>query len=143
MRGAKTAEVPALHAAGKALTDRDAANVDELTFDEVVGGDFGADRDQRILGDAKFRELAARLDVGLREVTAIGLAHIIGTAQAGTQLQRNVAVHVFGPVGDDLALLKLQNRNRHVLSSFGEHPGHPDLLCDHSRTHCLQSLSRR
>src|SRR3989304_4729085 len=32
--GAQAAEVPALHAAGKALADRHAANVDELAFDE-------------------------------------------------------------------------------------------------------------
>ncbi len=57
--GAQTAEVPALHAAGKTLTDRGAGDVDELADDEVVGLDLGADRDQRVLGDAEFRDLAA------------------------------------------------------------------------------------
>src|ERR671936_749171 len=46
--GAQTAEIPALHAAGKALADRGAGDVDELADDKVVGLDLGADRNQRI-----------------------------------------------------------------------------------------------
>src|SRR5215216_6972974 len=45
--GAQTAEIPALHAAGKALADRSAGDVDELADHEMVRLDFGADRDQR------------------------------------------------------------------------------------------------
>ena len=74
MRGAQAAEVPALHAAGKALADRGAGDVDELAGDEMVGGDLGADRDQRVVADAEFRELALRLDLGDGEVAALGLA---------------------------------------------------------------------
>src|SRR5262249_3020150 len=36
----QTAEVPALHAAGEALTDGDTLDVDLLAGDEVVGGQF-------------------------------------------------------------------------------------------------------
>src|SRR5205085_4418634 len=54
--GAQTAEIPALHAAGKALADRGAGDVDELTDHEVISLDFGADRDQAFLRDAEFRE---------------------------------------------------------------------------------------
>src|SRR5665647_2322181 len=139
VRGAQAAEVPALHAAGKTLADRDAADIDELTFDEMIGGDFSADRDQGILGDAEFRKLAARLDVGLTEITAVGLAHVVGAAQPGTELQRDVAILILGAMGNDLTLLKLHHRNRHVFSSLGEHPGHSDLFSHHSRTH-LQVL---
>ena len=39
-------------------------DVDELADDEMIGGDLGADRDQRVLGDAEFGELALRLDLG-------------------------------------------------------------------------------
>src|SRR5438477_6844158 len=46
--GAQAAEIPALHAAGKALADRRAGDVDELADDEMIGLDFGADRDQRV-----------------------------------------------------------------------------------------------
>ena len=35
----------------------------------------------------------------------------------------------------DLALRKAQHRHRHVVAGFGENPGHPDLLCDHSGAH--------
>src|SRR4029077_8990308 len=62
--GAQAAEIPALHAAGKTLADRSAGDVDELTDHEVIGLDLGADRNQRILGDAEFRDLALRLDLG-------------------------------------------------------------------------------
>src|SRR6185437_5759462 len=47
--GPQTAEIPALHAAGEALTDRGAGDVDELADDEMVRLDLGADRDQRVL----------------------------------------------------------------------------------------------
>ena len=73
MRGTQTAEVPAFHAAGKTLTDRDAADIDELAFDEMVGGNLGADRDQRIVAYAEFGELTLGLDLGLGKVTAIAL----------------------------------------------------------------------
>src|SRR4029077_5291073 len=69
--GAQTAEIPALHAAGKALTDRGAGDVDELADDEMVGLDLGANRDQRVFADAEFRELALRLDLGDRELAAL------------------------------------------------------------------------
>src|SRR5437660_7383978 len=54
--GAQTAEIPALHAAGKTLTDRGAGDIDELTDHEMIGLDFGADRNQRVLRDAEFRD---------------------------------------------------------------------------------------
>src|SRR5277367_931659 len=69
--GAQTAEIPALHAAGKTLADRSAGDVDELADDEMVGLDFGADRDQRVLGDTEFRELALGLDLGDGELAAL------------------------------------------------------------------------
>src|SRR5215472_8498747 len=47
---AQAAEIPALHAAREALADRGAGDVDELTDHEMVGLDFGNDRDHRILG---------------------------------------------------------------------------------------------
>src|ERR1700761_4680092 len=46
--GAQTTEIPALHAAGKTLTDRGTGNVDKLPDHEMVGLDFGAHRDQRV-----------------------------------------------------------------------------------------------
>jgi len=66
--GAQTAEVPALHTAGKPLTDRGAGDIDELADDEVVGEDLGANRDHGIRGDAEFLDLPLRLDLGDREL---------------------------------------------------------------------------
>src|SRR6478752_8735025 len=103
MRGAKTREIPALHAAGKALADRRAAHIDELADDEMIGGDFRADRNERVFGDAEFRDLALRLHVDLAERAAVGLAHVAGAARAGTELQRHVAVLVLGAVAQHLA----------------------------------------
>src|ERR1700716_4326814 len=56
--GAKAAEVPALHAAGKALADRSTGHVDELPDHEMIGLDFSANRDQRVLRHAEFGDLA-------------------------------------------------------------------------------------
>src|ERR1700742_3147935 len=78
--GAQTAEIPALHAAGKALADRSAGDVDELTDHEMVSLDFGANRDQPVLRDAEFRDLALRLDLGDGELAALGLRHVDGLA---------------------------------------------------------------
>src|SRR4051812_40036920 len=76
VRCAQATEIPALHAAGKALADGDATDIDELAGNEMIGGDLGADRDQRILGDTELRELALGLDLDLGERAAVGLAHI-------------------------------------------------------------------
>src|SRR5207302_9947378 len=90
--GAQTAEIPALHAAGKTLADRGAGDVDELTDHEMIGLDFGADRHQRVLRDAEFRDLALGLDLGDRELAAFGLRQVDGLAGARTELQRHVTV---------------------------------------------------
>ena len=73
MRGAQAAEVPALHAAGKAFADRGAGHIDELADDEMVGRDLGADRDQRLLIDPELGQLALRLDLGDGEIAALGV----------------------------------------------------------------------
>src|SRR5882757_8866884 len=80
--GAQTAEIPALHAAGKTLTDRGAGDVDELTDHEMVGLNLGADRDQRVFRHAKLGDLALGLDLGDRELAALRLRQIDGLAGA-------------------------------------------------------------
>src|SRR5262249_59649847 len=44
VRGAQPAEIPALHATGKALADRGPGHVDKLSDDEVIGGASGTAR---------------------------------------------------------------------------------------------------
>src|SRR3954465_12285309 len=107
--GAQTAEVPALHTAGKALADRGAGDVDELAGHEVIGLDFGADRDQALLRDAEFRELALGLDLGRGELAAFGLRHVDGLAGAGAELQRNVTVLLGRAMSQHLAVTQLQH----------------------------------
>lgn len=104
MGGAQTAEVPALHAAGEALTDRGAGDVDELADDEVVGKDLGADRDHGIRGDAELLDPALRLDLGDRELAALSLGHVNGLAGARTKLECDVTVLLFSAVAYDWQL---------------------------------------
>src|SRR6202023_3137149 len=90
--GAKAAEIPALHAAGKALADRSAGDIDELPDHEMIGLDFSADRDQRVFRHAELGDLALRLDLGHRELAALCLRQIDGLAGARTELQSDVTV---------------------------------------------------
>src|SRR5580692_8961144 len=53
MACAQAGEIPALHAAGKALAGRSAGDVDILTDEEMIRRDLGADRDQPVIVDAK------------------------------------------------------------------------------------------
>ena len=70
MRGAQTAEVPALHGALETFALVGARHVDELAGDEVVGGDLGAHLDDVIGADPELDELALRLDLGHGESSA-------------------------------------------------------------------------
>src|SRR5262245_9904990 len=140
VRGAEAAEIPALHAAGKALADRGAGHVDELADHEMIGRDLGANRDQLLLLDAELRELALRFDLGDGKVAAHGFAQVVGTAGAGAELQRDVTVLVLGAVPDHLAVRQPQHRHRYVLAGVTEDAGHSDLLSDHSGTHWCCSL---
>ena len=67
---AQAAEIVPLHAAGEALADAGAGDVDILAGDEMRRGDLGADLDQRVLGDAELGELRLGLDLGLGEMAA-------------------------------------------------------------------------
>src|SRR5215204_1908661 len=139
--GAQTAKVPALHAAGKTLTDRGAGDVDELADDEMVRLDFGADRDQRVLRHAEFRDLALGLDLGDGELAALRLRHVNGLAGAGAELQRNVTVLLGRAVTQHLAITQLQHGHRDMFTGLRKDPRHPDLLCDHSGAHRRASCS--
>ena len=143
MARAQAAEIPALHAAGPALAGRSAGHVDILADDEVVGGDLGADRNERIGIDAELGELALGLDLGDREIAAVGLGRALHLAHAGAELERDVAVLLFGAMRDDLAIAEPQHRHRHMLAGLGEEAGHPDFLCEHTGTHSKSPSSLR
>ena len=135
VRGAQTAEVPALHGALEALALVGARHVDELAGDEVVGRDLGAHLDDVIGADAELDELALRLDLGHGEVLPGGLGEARRLARARTELQRRVAVLVVGAMTDNLHVVELQHGHRDVLPGVREDAGHAHLLCNHSGTH--------
>src|SRR6478736_1063267 len=141
VRGAQTAEIPALYAAGKTLTDRGAGDVDELADHEMVCLNFGANRDQRVLRHAKLGHLPLGLDLGHRELTALCLRQIDGLAGTRTELQRNVTVLLGRAVAQHLAIAQLQHGHRDMFAGLRKDPRHPDLLCDHSGAHRRASCS--
>src|SRR5580692_2368999 len=96
-------EIPALHAAGPAFAGRCAGDVDILPDDKMICGDLRADRNERIVINAEFGQLALRLDLGDGKMAAIGLGRALHLARAGAELQRDVAVLFLGAVADDLA----------------------------------------
>src|SRR5687767_14628875 len=75
--GAQAAEVPALHGAREALTDRGTGHVDQLTLDEVVRLHGGADFDEVRRIDTKLSYLTLGLDLGDGELAALRLGDIL------------------------------------------------------------------
>src|SRR6266436_3679593 len=139
--GAKPAEIPALHAAGKTLTDRGAGDVDELADHEMVSLNLGANRDQRVFRHAEFGDLALGFDLGDRELAALRLRQIDGLAGARTELQRDVTVLFGRAVAQHLAIAQLQHGHGDMFAGLRKDPRHPDLLCDHSGAHRRASCS--
>src|SRR3546814_11887390 len=80
---AHTAETPALHRTGKALTLGHALDVDDLAGDEMVGRQFGADVARRVVGDAEFDELRLGLDFGLAISSALRLGELLRLVRPG------------------------------------------------------------
>src|SRR6201996_4801269 len=139
--GAKAAEVPALHAAGKALADRSTGHVDELADHEMIGLNFSTDRDQRVFRHAELGDLALGLDLGDCELAALRLRQIDGLARARTELQRDITVLLGRAVTQHLAIAQLQHGHRDMFAGLRKDPRHPDLLCDHSGAHRRASCS--
>src|SRR5262245_52865874 len=135
--GAHAGAVPALHRAGEALADGDAGDVDELADNKMVGGDLSADRNQLLLLNAELGELALGLDLGGREITAVGLVHVVDLAQAGAKLNGHIAVLVLGAMRNHLAVGEAEHRHRHMLAAVGKDARHPHFLCDDPGAHWL------
>src|SRR5499427_4917672 len=135
--GAKPGKVPPFHRPRPAFTRGSTSDIDKLADHEMIGGDFCPDRDQRVLVHPEFGQLAFGHDLGNRKMTAISPCRALHLAQAGAELERDVAVFLFGAMPDDLAIGKPQHRDRHMFAGFGEQPRHSNFLCEHSGTHCL------
>ena len=132
VRRAQTAKVVPFHGAGEALANAGAAGVDELTFDEMVGGDLRTHVNHVFRADAEFGELALGLHMGNRKAAPVGLGCALHLGLARSQLQRGIAVLFLRLLGDDLTLLEFEHRARHVLAVVGVNPGHPQLLCNYA-----------
>src|SRR6266511_3923150 len=143
MRGAQPAEVPALHAARKAFTDRGAGHVDKLADDEVVRGHLGTHRDQFAFVHPELGELAFGFDLGNGEMAAGGFGQVLRLAGAGAKLQRYIAVLFLSAVSDNLTIGEPQHRDRHMLAGLGKDAGHSDFLCDYPGAHGLLSYFLR
>ena len=82
--------------------------------------------------DAEFGELQLRLDIGDGEARALGFRHVLDLRAADAELKRRIAVLVLGAMGDDLAALDLEDRDRHMIARIGEDAGHAHLLCNNA-----------
>src|SRR4051794_12064663 len=141
MGGAKPAEIPALHAAGKTLTDRGTRDIHELPDHEMIGLNFGAHRDQRVFRHPKLRDFALGFHLGNGELPAFRFRQIDGLARARTELQRDITVLLSRAVTQHLAMAPLQHGHRDMFAGLCKDPRHPDLLCDHSGAHRRASCS--
>src|SRR5688572_3881011 len=133
--GFQAVEVPAHHRAGEAAADGGADDVDELAGHEVARHQLGADLEDGVLGDAEFDQLLLGLDLGLGEVAAVGLAHVLDLGLAVAELDGGVLVLLFRADSDNLQLIHLQNGDGHVLALVIEDAGHADLLGEETATH--------
>src|SRR3546814_2542328 len=101
----------------------------------MVSRKLGSDVQQRVIGDTEFSNLQLGFNFRFGEVAALRLGDIFWFRGAGTELESYIAI-LFGiTAGNDLALLKTQNGNRHVAALF---------LKQRSQEHTseLQSLMR-
>ena len=112
-----------------------ALDVDQLAGDEMVGGELGADVEQRVLGDAELDQLRLGLDLGLAEMAALRLGQVLGLGRAGAELDGGIAVALRLAAADDLDIVERQDGDRHVPAVFLEQAGHPHFLRDHASAH--------
>jgi hypothetical protein len=101
----------------------------------------GADLDEIALIDAELGDLPLGLDLGDGELAALGLGGVVHLGLAGTELNGGIAVLGHGAVAHNLTVLKPEHGYRDVRSVIGKDAGHPQLLCDQSRTHRFVTFS--
>src|SRR5436190_5713347 len=110
------AEIVPLHAAGKALANAGPGDVDILAREEMRRGDLGPDRYQSVFRHAELGEPRLRLDLGLGEMAALRLGHVLDLGGADPELERRVAVFFLGALRHDLAVVDAQHRDRDVVA---------------------------
>src|ERR1700730_148550 len=133
--GSQPAEIMPLHRAGKTLADADTDHIDILTREKMHRGDFRPPLQERVLRNAEFGEPRLRLDLRLGEMAPLRLRHVLGLGAADAELHRRVAVCLLGSYRDNLAIVDLEHRHRDMVSLFGEHPSHTELLSEQTGAH--------
>ncbi|MNL48476.1 hypothetical protein D3C87_1713370 [compost metagenome] len=98
----------------------------------MVGGQFGADVDQIVRGNAEFDELRLRFDVGGSKVAAHRLRRILDLGSAGAQLDSGIAVLVVRALGYHLAVFQPQYCYRDMLAGVVVDARHSHFLCNHT-----------
>ena len=137
MGGAQTAEVPALHAALKTLTDGIAGDIDELPGDEVIRRQDHSGCEQCVFRHPELSDTGFRLDLGFTEMTTLGLRGILCFLDATAKLDRDVTVAICSALRHHLTILKRKHRYRHVATIVLEQTGHAHFLRDHASAHDL------
>src|SRR6185437_3990725 len=135
VRRFKTAEIPALHGAGKAAADGDARDVHLLARHEVVGLKLIAHFQHAAGIDPELRHLAAGLDLGLGELAALGLVGILRLGKARAELNGGVAVFFLGPDRRDGAAVQLEDGDRNMRAVCQKQTGHAQFLRDDACAH--------
>jgi len=71
------------------------------------------------------------------EIPAHRLGDVLHLARARAELERDIAVLLRRAVSNDLAIVELEHRDRHVIARVRKDASHAELLCDHAGAHCL------
>jgi hypothetical protein len=131
----QSAEIPALHRAGKTAADRDARDVDLLARHEMISLDQVAHIEQVRRIDAEFRELLFRLDFSLPRNVRDRPWSISSSSQSRNRAGRPNSHPFLGALRHDLTAIELQDRDGHMTAVLQKEAGHADLLRDDASAH--------
>src|SRR3546814_3771657 len=79
----------------------------------MVGRQFGADVERRVVGDAELDDLRLGLDFGLAESATLRLRNILRLRRAGTELNGHIAVAFLLAHGDELTAFEAKDGDGH------------------------------
>ena len=135
MGGPQAGKSVALHCPGESLTDGSANDVNELSFDKMVRGEFRAHVKDCILADPEFHQLALGFHFSRSEVTAHWFGHVLDLRLAHAKLHRRIAMALHGTPRNDLTVVHLQHGDRDMSARILEYARHSKLLGDDSGSH--------
>jgi len=101
----------------------------------VIGGEFRAHVDEVVLAHMELGHETLRLDQSLGEVTALGVAGVLGLLKSRTQLQGDITVALLGSLSRHLAAFEAQHGDRRMGAGLIEEAGHSQLFGDDAGSH--------